>query len=118
MNDSDMLKESYTKHTGRKAPLLGIVRDRSNGNSANRLGDADLTCQGLWPLLHAARAALSNQKQSHSLQEISGRIHSLRQKDIRLRVVVIDTDFTGDQNGGRLRRHVLDLGDQLGTIEP
>jgi hypothetical protein len=70
------------------------------------------------PVLHAFRPALANQQKPDAFQQIRRSIHTLSQKNVSLRFVVIQTHLARDQNGRSMRRQVLDGSDQLWTIEP
>ena len=41
-----------------------------------------------------------------ALQQIGGRVHSLGEENVGLRIVIVDANLAGDEDGGCVRRHV------------
>src|SRR5579864_6791014 len=67
--------------------------------------------------LRALRAALPNQQQPDTLQQLGRRVHSLGQKNIGPAVAIVDFNFARKKNYGSLWRQALDLVDQFGSIQ-
>ncbi|SPF37396.1 hypothetical protein SBA1_180024 [Candidatus Sulfotelmatobacter kueseliae] len=80
-------------------------------------GYADFARNRRRTLLHALRPALPHQQQADALEQIHGRVHAFGEEHIRARIMVVDAHLAGDEDGRSVRRHFLDLGDQLRAVE-
>jgi hypothetical protein len=82
-----MAKASTTKdtkvHEGKDYP-----RDFSISGCANLARHGRLLA-----LVKALGAALANQQETDAFEQVCGGIHSLGEKDICLRIVIVDADF-------------------------
>src|SRR5579863_920591 len=104
------LTESYTTLRGwnYEEPSGGADMRGCRGRGFVRLGARPL---------QALRPALAHQQKPDSLQQIGRSVHALGQKNVGRRIVIIDADLARDQDRWRVRRQLLDPGDQLRAIE-
>ena len=79
---------------------IGARRFTADDYSIHGSGNNDLIGnRGLQSLVQAFGAALANQQLAHAFQQVGGGIHSLRKKDVGTRIVVVEANLAGDQDG-------------------
>src|SRR5688500_1910848 len=66
----------------------------------------------------ASRPALANQEQSNALQQFTGSVLTLRQKNVSSHVAFVEFHLAGEQDGRSLRRHVLNFVDERMPVHP
>ena len=86
MNASAMPDKNLTRGSGR-ARKAHCVTYQTVWQQA--LGYADLAGHLRSTMLHALGSTLAHQQKAHALQQIDRRVHSLRQKNICLRIVIV-----------------------------
>src|SRR5271167_2414166 len=64
-------------------------------------------------LLHSLGAALADQKQADSLQQIGGGVHSAGEKNVSLRFAIVDANLARDEDGRCVGRQIFYGGNQL-----
>src|SRR6266567_1297836 len=112
MNASAMPARNLTRWEGQKRRTEGTLFLWKPDS-----GSADLVRHLQRSMLHALGPALSHQQKPDAFQQVDRRVHSLGEENVRLRVMIVDADLARDQDGWRVRRHILDLRDQLRPVE-
>src|SRR5215469_3824674 len=67
--------------------------------------------------LHPGWSSLADEQEADAFEKFGGNVHTLRQKNVRLRVAIVDAYFAREQDRRSARRERLDLFDQLCPVQ-
>src|SRR5215469_4181287 len=97
-----------------------MAKDQGPGSEERRWGRANFSGDAnrrRYPMLGTFWTAFANKQETYAFEKFGGCVHSLGQEDVRLRVAIVDSYLSREQDGGSFRRNSLDLLDEPGAIE-